>query len=201
MPLRTRIFIIVSIVVLGFLGIAIFLVVRSRQAAAPKPTATGTSTTVIDSSNFATEPISAGQEPLPETAGMPVKPATTLEMQQNGVKQLAIIFVERYNSFSTENNFQNIKDVESIVTPVLWKRISTPLTKPAAPNTAFVGVTADVVNASIATWADQDATILVKLHKSTDKSGVTTEQYQNLNVHLVKVGDTWLVDSYATVTP
>ncbi len=194
MPLRTRIFIVIALIILA-IGGAFGILSWLNKKAAPKdeqqttPTPQTTNTTVTPT---------AQTKPIEIPAGTPTKQMTTLEMEQNGAKQLAKIFVERYNSFSTENNYQNIYDSRSLVTDAFWAKISQPLTKP--PSTNFVGVTTVVLSAASVSWSASEAEYLIKARRTTEKDGTTTEQYQDIKVILKKVDTKWLIDSSTVVT-
>lgn len=195
MPLRTRLFIIIAFALVAIAGVTGILYYLKNKSAAPETTPTVAVPQVIDSSNFV-QPNQVKPTDIP--AGATIKQATTLEMQQNAVKQLAKIFIERYNSFSSENNYQNIIDARELVTNELWARISQPLGKPATGS--FIGVTTEAVNATLSNWGDAEADFLIKTRRTTEKDGAKSEQYQDVKVTLKKTGTAWLVDSFTVVS-
>ena len=190
MSLRARIFIIISILVLFILGISIFLVVGNKKKTAEPQTVTPADNTVPTyiGGQTGTQTVVGDQAP----AGLPAKTATPLEAEKNGVAQLAKVFVERYGTYSTDNNFQNIKEVETFVTLSFWSKISAPIT---AKNTSqnFVGVTTKVISMDLASWSDTKATVELKTTRAEEKNGVVATRYQNATVDMVKVKDSWLV--------
>lgn len=199
MPLRTRILIVVILGLIAIAGIAgIVYWSKNKKAAIPAGNQAVTSSSETDSDYF----VPTNQtKPAEIPAGTPIKQLTTLEMQQNAAKQLAKIFIERYNSYSTENNYQNILDSRSLVTDALWNKISQLLNKPTSEN--FVGVTAEVLSATSVNWSDNQAEYLVKTRRTTEKDGVKSEQYQDVKVVLKKIGtppaDGWLVDNFTVI--
>lgn len=199
LSLRARLFIIISLVVLVILGISIFLMMRAKKPAVIETATTtvnGVAANVIDSSNFnynpnSATPLAGGEIPQ----GTPIKPATSLEAEQNGVRQLAKIFVERYNSYSTDNNFQNIIDIKELVTPELWKTLSVKIGKTPTAG-SFVGVTTKVFTSDIKNWADNSATISLSTAINEEKNGVFSDRQQNVTVDMSKSGDNWLVSKF-----
>lgn len=200
LSLRARLFIIISLIVLVILGISIFLIIRSKQPVGGETATTtvvnGGTVNVIDSSNFnynpnLTTPLAGGEVPQ----GTPIKPATSLEAEQNAVRQLAKIFVERYNSYSTDNNFQNIIDVKELVTPELWQTLSAKIGK-TPPVGSFVGVTTKVFTTELKDWGGKSAVVSLSTAISEEKNKVFSDRQQDLVVELVKTGDSWLVAKF-----
>jgi len=196
LSLRARIFIIVSLVVLVILGISVFLVIKSKKNAADGGVTTiPGNNNVIDSTNFnynpnIQTPIVGGQIPQ----GATVKPATSLEVEQNAVLQLAKIFIERYNSYSTDSNYQNIVEVQELVTDDLWKSLSAKIGK--TPTGAFVGVTTKVFSSEISDWSAKAATISMSAAINEEKGGNMSDRQAKVSVSLVKNGNDWLVDKF-----
>lgn len=192
MPLRTRLILIISLGLAVVVGILLF--VRYKPAAkAPETTDGITTPNVIDSTNIENR---TSVTPTVVPVGTPIKPATTLEAEQNGVRQLAKVFVERYNSYSTDNNLQNIRDVQELVTPSLWAKIGARLNVPVQPATTFSEVTSEVISAVMGKWSVEEATITIKAKKTTETGGQKTETYQTTSVVMVKQGEIWLVGSF-----
>ena len=186
MSLRVRIFIIASILVFLVLGISIFLVVRNKNADTGAPENNPTETNNGQTGNQT--PI--GAQIL---AGLPVKVASPLELEKNGVTQLAKVFVERYGTYSTDNDFQNIKDVETLVTKSLWTKISASINAKTTTQN-FVGVTTKVISIDLMSWSDAKAVVALKTTRIEEKNGQMTTRYQNATVEMIKAGSLWLVD-------
>ena len=190
MSLRARIFIIISIFVIFILGISIFLVVRNKNKSAEPQTVTPTDSTASQNGVQPNGQILVGDQ---APAGLPAKTATPLEAEKNGAVQLAKVFVERYGTYSSDNNFQNIKEVEALVTPALWSKISAPMN--AKTSTAsFVGVTTKVISLELTAWSDTAATVELKTTRIEEKNGAVSTRYQNAIVQMVKTGGVWLAD-------
>ena len=197
LSLRTRLFIIISIAVLFVLGVSIFLVIRSKTLPTNNSTSTTTSgDNTVESSNFNYSPTIETAAPggvVPQ--GTTIKPETSLEIEQNFVKQLAKIFVERYNSYSTDGNFQNIVEVKDLVTPDLWQMISGKIIKTSSSG-SFVGVTTKVITTELKNWDNSSAVVYLVTNIKEEKNGEITGRQQAVTIELVKSGDNWLVNKF-----
>lgn len=193
--LRTRVFIIISVAALLVLGVSLILVVRSRR---PAPAAilsvTGTPAKVIDSNNFEAEKIIGALAPE-STVGVTVKPPTTEEVQKNAARQAAKIFYERYGTYSTDNSFQNIRDVETLVTPAFWNKLS-PSIRQSAPAANFSALTTKVISAVLEDWRGNGATAALSVVRTEIKNNTETTSQVQVKVEVVKAGEQWLVDGF-----
>ena len=197
LSLRARLFIVISLFVLLILSVSIFLVLRSKNKTTDTTTTLpdGSSANVIDSSNFnytpnIITPLAGGEV----QSGTPVKPATTLEAEQNAVRQYAKIFVERFNSYSSENDFQNILEVKELVTADLWKTISARMNQ--KPSDYFIGVTTNVFTTELMKWGNNEAVVNLNTSIREEKNGVFSDRQQNITVDLVKQNGVWLVSKF-----
>jgi hypothetical protein len=188
MSLRARIFIIVSIIVFLILGISIFLIVRNKNKNTEPQTGTPNGDTIENGQTGSQTSVGA-QAP----AGLPAKTATPLEAEKNSVAQLAKFFVERYGTYSSDNNFQNIKEVEDFVTPALWSKISAQMNVKSSTG-SFVGVTTKVISTDLTAWSGTTATVELKMMRNEEKNGVVSTRYQNATVEMVKTDGVWLAD-------
>ena len=190
MSLRARIFIIVSIVVLLILGISMFLVVSNKKKNTSPQTGAPQNNGVATGTGLPGTQTTIGEQ---APAGLPAKVATPLETEKNGVQQLAKVFLERYGTYSSDNNFQNIKDVETLVTRSLWSKISAPMNAKTTTQ-SFTGVTTKVVSMDLTSWSDTKAVVEFKTMRVEEKNGAVTTKYQNATVELIKQGSSWLAD-------
>lgn len=194
MTLRSRIFVIISLIVLFVLGVSLLLVVRANK----KKSAPETSSPSSGYSNETANQRGANVSPQNQGATAPVVKETprapTLGSLQNSVKQYARVFIERYATYSSDNNFQNIKEAQSMVTPELWARISKKIDSRSAGG--FIGVTVRVVAAEMKNWSGDRAEVEMRLIKNEEKDGVSSTVYSEANVWVVKTGDKWLVEKF-----
>jgi hypothetical protein len=187
MSLRARIFIIISIVVFLILGISIFLIVRNKNKNTEPQTGAPQNNGVAQSDGSQT--IIGDQAPV----GLPAKTATPLEAEKNGAVQLAKVFVERYGTYSSDNDFQNIKEVETFVTVALWSKISAPMNSKTTTQ-GFVGMTTKVISMDLVAWSGTIATVELKTTRTEEKNGAVSTRYQNATVEMVKENTVWLIN-------
>lgn len=189
MSLRARIFFIISVVVFLVLAISIFLIVRNKN----KTTQITDVSTDVNVNNNQNNDLSIGQVATEIPAGVSVKQPSSEEVEKNAVEQLSKVFIERYGTYSTDNNGQNIIESQSLVTKSLWSRISTGLNTKNT-NQTFLGLTTKVMSIDLVSWSADKATVSLKTMRTEDKNGVITNRYQNVTVEMVKEGGVWLAD-------
>ncbi|PIT88732.1 MAG: hypothetical protein COU29_00575 [Candidatus Magasanikbacteria bacterium CG10_big_fil_rev_8_21_14_0_10_36_32] len=189
--LRTRIFIIFSIFFLFVLAVSIILIVINKQKQAVIETTSTPS--AIDFDNFTQDKISAPAAQVTPTQGITVKQPTTEEQMKNAAKQIAKIFVERYGTYSTDNNFSNIKELDTMCSRDLWSVLSSRITDTQV-NNGFVGVTTKAVTSVITSWQTDKAIVEITTVRTETKDGVTSSKNQKATVTLVNVQNNWLVD-------
>jgi len=192
--LRARIFIFISIIVLLIIGISLLIIVMTRKGNVTPP-ATGTEATTAQNDGVANAP-AQGIVPTP-VAGLAVRPQPTLDAQKNAVKQLARLFIERYNSFSSNNEWVNITEVKDLVTADVWSKISQYIGKNSG-GTA-VAVVTQAVSVSLSNWQDTSATVLISTVRDETRNSVTQHLQKNYQVEMLKVGEQWLVNKFEVV--
>ena len=193
MTLRKRIFIIASVVVLLILAISLLLIVWGNRD----------KTEIIEEPIATTSPIFNQQTTIPNSIlndqseqPLTVKTPTTEEMEKNAAKQLSKIFIERYATYSTDLPYQNIKDVESMVTENYWKNLSAVIND-SFETTNFVGVTTKAISSSFVSWDKTEAVLNVGVVETKDESGEVNKTNKNVIVNVVKIGDDWLVSGFS----
>ncbi|MBI5221816.1 MAG: hypothetical protein HY979_03355, partial [Candidatus Magasanikbacteria bacterium] len=138
------------------LGISIFLFVRSKNKNSSAVDNTGNVTLPVESNN-----ISGGTSlPVTNLENLKVPKLTTLEIQQKAVQNLAKIFVERLNSYSSESRYQNMLDVKMLATVDYWKQLNSkiPSSIPkSSPN--FYAVSVEAYSAKLSAWTDSSASV------------------------------------------
>lgn len=153
------------------------------------------STTSPVSSPTASLPTSADGTAAPTTSETPA-PAPVVA----GAETTAMIFVERFASYSSESNFANITDVLPLTTAALSTRLQTITAeqKAAAPGSAYYGISTKVISQKVQEQTETTTTLLVSTQRaeSIGSPGNTTIRYQDITVKLVKVGDSWKVDDF-----
>jgi len=189
--LRARIFIIISLAIFIILAVSIALIVFKKQSGEPSAEETSVNENIIDETNFPTQ-ITTPSTVIP--SGATAKTPTTEEMMQNSAKQTAKIFIERYGTYSTDNNSENIYAVQSIVTASLWQDISRHIGAP--PSAAFVGVTTKVIAINVVEFAGDKAKVDMSVQRTVTRGSSTEKISEKTSVSLIKTNDIWLVESF-----
>lgn len=191
MSLRARIFIVISLVVLFVLGVSIFLFVRSKNKNDGQPNNTN------NGSNTGLNPIATEPLVVANLNNVQVPKISSTEAQQKAVQNLAKIFAERINSYSSESRYQNMFDVRGLSTDAYWQQLQARI--PAnIPNASanFYAISTDAYSANLSAWTEKTATVDLQMKITEEKGGVISKKDAQAKVNLVKVGDNWLVENF-----
>lgn len=186
--LRTRIFILISVALLIILAISIFLMMRFGK---DQP-ATEITNTPAGSLPNATSPdtIPAGTS----VSAPGIRQLSPEEIEKNAAKQLAKIFIERYGTYSSDNESSNIKEVENLVVSALWSKLSAKIGQGASEE--FMGMTTRVISTELQDWTGESARATLQVVRVEERNGVTNNLHQNAEVNLIKSGGNWLVENF-----
>ena len=199
--LRARIFIVISLIVFVVLSISIFLFVRAKKQAAIKDQAVVVESSAADKiDNNVSAPVSVPT--TDNTSNLQVNPVSSLDIQQNAAKQIAKIFLERFNSFSSESQYQNVRDVQTLVSKSYWNQLGAkiPVVKAGQNITVpFSSAATKVYSAKIVEWSDQLATVNLQAKIMEEKNGVIKNLDKQAKVDLISDGKNWLVDKFEWV--
>ncbi len=184
LDIRKRIFLIVGLAVLFLLLLVLLLLNRSKPTSPPK---------IVDTNSSET----TNQEQLPPETVLnltpPPPPSTAEEREKLYVVQLSKIFVERYMSYSNQNENNHINDVKDLITP----RMVTFLETQKIPfSNDYKGSSTKVISSSLASFESQKASVTVGIQQfleEENKSNGSTA-YKNGTVSLVKGESGWKVD-------
>jgi hypothetical protein len=192
MPLRARLFIIISLIVFVILSISIFLVIRSKKIKNTATPATVQTTTDLNSSQSV---IDQNGSVITSTQAV-IKTLTTEEVEKNSVRQMAKIFIERYSSYSTDNKYQNIIEVKSLCSQSLYTEISAIMN--STQTGSFFGVTTQVLSSKITAWDKTAGTagVEIRTKRTEEKNGATSVYYQDATVEMTKASSGWLVNKF-----
>ncbi|HAT03743.1 MAG TPA: hypothetical protein DCS29_03130 [Candidatus Magasanikbacteria bacterium] len=189
LSLRQRIFAITGVISAILIIIVLFFVLRSRDT--DVSTQTSTSTDVLTIEDTVRQNIQVPNNQQVNRA--PVDP------EENYVKQLARIFVERYGTYSNQNEDIHIADVDDIITSRMrtWIQSST-----STDSRVYEGATTLVLSSHIKQYDTQAGTAIVAIEvqqevmRQTDALGTISEDtiLREADVNLIKVDNTWKVD-------
>jgi len=140
-----------------------------------------------------------GLRPSPADTASPNAPASAPAPVANP-QTAAMIFVERFASYSSESNFANVTDVLPLVTSSLATSIQAVAAEQRAKGVdqAYYGISTKVISQNVKEQTDAAATILVSTQRQEAIGGPTntTVRYQDITVSLVKEGDAWKVNDF-----
>ncbi|MFA6423884.1 MAG: hypothetical protein WCV83_01055 [Candidatus Magasanikbacteria bacterium] len=198
LSLRAKLFIVISLIVLFILGISIFLLFRAKKQTTTENPPTTTENTAVNNGLPIVKPVSVTNI----VENVKVNPVSALEIQQNAAQQIAKIFLERYNSFSSESQYQNVRDVQTLVSKAYWIILSAKLSPVQPPKNTiaqFSSTITKVYSIKLASWSELSAIVDLQVKISEEKNGLTTNKDQQAKVYLVKEGENWLVDKFEWV--
>ncbi len=200
MTLRARIILIVGGSILGIaLIFGIVVLVQNSQKKGQQAATTPTGETAptenaapsltTDTGNGSTAPAPA---PAPVAVNVEDSTKTTLTA-------IALPFIERYGSYSNQNNMENIADLVPFMTKEMqdWaaKTIKEAQSKPLP--TIYQGTTTKVVAYTVTKASGANAEITAKTQRieSTGTAANSKTYNQDIIVTLVKEGGVWLVQA------
>ena len=201
--LRARIFIVISLIVFIVLGISIFLFVQSKKQAATKDQEIAVESLPADKiENNSADTVPAPAPVTEDTSNLKVNPVSSLDIHQNAAKQIAKIFLERFNSFSSESQYQNVRDVQTLVSKSYWSQLSEKI--PAIKTgqniaSPFFSTVTKVYATKIVEWSDQLATVDLQAKVMEEKNGVIKNLDRQARVDLTSDGKNWLVEKFEWV--
>ncbi|MBI4215224.1 MAG: hypothetical protein HY602_00685 [Parcubacteria group bacterium] len=156
-------------------------------------------------------PEALSEPAAPSPAGEPSQPATEEELQAivlptpfSEARRVARTFVERYGSYSTQTNFQNLEDVMYLAADTLKISLQKTLEekrKSAAAEFAYSGMTTQVLSDEIVSGGlgDEKVVVLLKTQRSSSNGSAANVKtvYQDAEVTLLKIEGEWKVESIA----
>jgi hypothetical protein len=191
MDFRKKIFIVIGIAVGLIIALVLFLM-YFRPSEAPTNNAASPDAVHTGSVNSQQQPSAVSQtaskpaEKAAEAAKPVVPPAEFY------VKQLSEIFIERFLSYSNQNDNQHVNDILSLVTDKMAKWA---LAQKVQSSGEYQGVNTTVVASSIKTVTADKAVVLAGVQRVYEGKENKTE-YKNGRVELLKVGQEWKVDGF-----
>lgn len=133
--------------------------------------------------------------PEPETGTPPTIPVRTT--QEVSVETLTLTFTERYGSYSNEAEFQNLLDLEPLVTSRFMAEIKTMIASIEVED-YYRAITTRVISMNITTLDETAGLASVSVTTQREEaigSPLNSEvRYETLVLDLVKQGGVWLVE-------
>lgn len=194
LSLRQRIFIIIGVI--SGIFIAIMLFIWFRYTSLEEETQVADTQTVTTQTNQNTTSLSGSSSVVPSNTNAVTAPP--LLPQELYAKQLAGIFVERFMSYSNQNENQHIEDIQDMITPKMKSWVES---QSLAQNTLYEGVTTRVISSHVTEFIeDEKATISIGVQQTISHETTTSTQLEqttiqkSADVDVIKIGDEWKID-------
>jgi len=111
------------------------------------------------------------------------------------IMTLARNFAERYGSWSTDTDFQNLRDLFPNITNTLQRRFESTIASAATPQ-EYKGFQTKALNVRVTSLEATTAEATVVTQRAETLSDLSQNiKYENLDVSMVKIGDFWYVDN------
>ena len=166
--------------------VLILLWPRSGQKPAATPTA-----------NQGNEQVGSNSQPSEPVT--PPEPLTVEEKQVASAETVAKIFVERFGSYSSEAEAQNLEDILPLTTASYRATLETQIAKLQAAGAAaeYYGVSTRFISSTKVFMQGDAATfdIVTQREEATGSVSNTSVKYQTLRLEMTFTEEQWLVDS------
>lgn len=195
LTLRQRIFIITGIVVALIVVIILITVL-------PDKTTEDNQTIPGQSGQSGQSGFPGGTATNPSVPGSPLTPppAFATPSEDTYVLQLARIFVERFSTFSNQNDNVHIENVSSLVTAGMYKWVSA---QDVTQGDKYEGVTTQVLSSSLLEKSESEAVVVIGAQQEISKmnggidGGITRDLVQkDGRVELAKLNGEWKVSGF-----
>lgn len=168
----------VLVAVLGFISV---LIDRRGENEPENPTVDGT--VQVDENG---QPVNITQPFVqPEVPAVPTSPELY-------VRQLSRIFVERFGSYSNQNNNQHIEDIQPLLSPTMRTWVDS---QRQQQSTEYQGQTTSLVSSSLTSFSPENsATVKIGVQQEQTVGNITEMVYRDGRVELVYQNGEWLID-------
>lgn len=186
----------ILIVVIGVLVIlGLFYWLFLRESFTPQSPTTKTNVNVV-----ALPPVTL---PNSTTVSATVPEASAEEKLRSSISRLAAAFAERYGSYSNQGNFDNLSDLESLMTEKMWAETENFIEQSkasAGDSSVYFGITTKAISVNIASIDEGAGTAKITIgtqrrESSGSMADSSTIKYEDLELFFLKVNDEWKVDT------
>lgn len=189
---NTKRIILISILV-GLLIVLLLLILLFRKDSVPSTEDAGPSVNAPEEREFSNISESEVTATIPiQDVPRTVEPGTA----DQGIiaKQTARIFVERFGTYSTQNNNAHIEAVESLVTPSMWDWTQNQAQEQSLRS--YSGVITEVIASTLTEFTPETATVSLEARQVLESETEITNRARQGRVVLVRSGNNWLVDAF-----
>lgn len=186
---RKRVGIFISVVFFLLLVVVVLVLafLRNRSSSDTTPPSTNQ---IGDIPTF-TQPVSE----QPRTPLPPPPPSEPVQVEASGeryARQVAKIFVERFQSYSSHNDNSHIQDVLPLATERMAAWIET---QTINQTNEYQGITTRIISSRVDTYTEnQSANVLIGVQQIIEDGNGQRTAYKNGRIELVYSDNTWKVD-------
>ncbi|HAZ28866.1 MAG TPA: hypothetical protein DCY48_03785 [Candidatus Magasanikbacteria bacterium] len=194
LDLRQRIFIAIGLTA-GFIAAVVLLYIWVFQSPENEGNGPDSVSNAGPAAPLSQSPASSGPS-APQTGPVPQNPGQPVEAGNKDaylVKNVARVFVERFASYSNQNNNSHIDDVLILATPKMGEWIQTQALTQA---NAYEGMTTVVISLVIETLEDDTAEVGVEAQQMKESSENEETTYRSGTVTLAKEVGQWKVSGF-----
>lgn len=138
------------------------------------------------------------ETPLTSLEQLPPPSQEQIEQEKNyplDLKQLALVFAERFGSFSSDSGFANLNELKELSTDKLRQNFAVYEQSAGNDDGRQSGTETVALNSELSGLKGDQAEVLVKTQRSKYLNGqLISTFYQDLRLKLVKTGEIWKVD-------
>lgn len=109
-------------------------------------------------------------------------------------KQAARIFVERFSTYSTQNENAHIAAVAALVTPSMWDWVQNQGQDQSLRS--YTGVITEVIASTLTEFTADTATVSLQARQVLESETDISNRAREGRVVLVRTGNNWLVDAF-----
>jgi len=184
---RTYLIIFLVLLLLLILGIVYYFYSQQEPTLQPEPQPT---TTDQQQQQPQPEPQPAETTTQQEETESQTAPEAT---NQTTAKQTARIFVERFSSYSSQNENEHIESVLPLITDEMrdWVEKQT-----VEQTTEYSGQTTEIIASSVEDSSSDEATVQIQALITQRSDGTESTTQKNGRVELTKVNGSWKVDGF-----
>ena len=184
LSLRQRIFLVVGLVLTASLGLFAFFFFAKNRSPKPEP------------ASKADDGFTSPRQEPEEIIGSALKKSeliTPVFSPELYVQQLAEIFVERFTSFSNQNENVHLQDVLPLVTSQMASWVETQV---VTDSNVYEGISTKVIASSLEQFSAADATVRVNVQQAFEKEGEKEITYRSGKVTLAQENKDWKISGF-----
>lgn len=113
------------------------------------------------------------------------------------LRQLSFSVAERFGSYSSDEPFKNLLDLEMLMTSRMRASMERIMESSAVSDRDFEGYDAKALSSNLLSYSEQSAEIIVKVQRTSylgRESQTTSVFYQDLYLKFIKDDESWLLD-------